>query len=815
MVPNLGRFIAACALACALGWPLESSAQSWDAFPELASGQHFRIKKRYDGPKYDDVRRCLRRFESKVGASYYGAIVDVTDPEGQRSREANDASEYADALATEWSERGLDSDQYILFVTGLRNRSLAVKTSENFAQLGLQGEQLQHAIETSDYTRLTRRRDYGQAFCELAEAIDQRLLALSFTREKEVEEAKENLTRLTDRYSELQTQTDTFDSTLEPVQGFAARLDDIETKLDGLDTRLDEDASNALTAVEEVDDALVVLGEEIGTYQKISSRLDELLDEAESVQKDIESRGDTSWRDPAAALAQIELCKDKIADARTQADDLSGELERCIADAKAHLPRADLRHFYLARAMPLAILGIIAASILIAIVLFRRRRSRALGILKPDLAALEAANLDASNILSRLAQENSAVLQATQNPWSGQSEELCTRANDALNRLHFLIQSARELHDSAAALRRGHPLDYVKPSKALKILRTTSLSLNSGTLPPSSPTSIPMQSSFSCESSHLLVELMTASDDAARLLDRYNAVWTQAVQQLKKVDDTLAQALHEIQARAELRLDNAHLLPLFEDLRHQWQSIRDATRRDPIRSSGDGQDAHLASIAEGAEAILERAMAGNQAVRAARHEFQDRIASLHQSASELQKARPLAEQGFDPDAQFETAQQLQSRIEALVVERREFEAAQVEANLREHLNELGSTLRSIAVGRQVMGPMLSAVENYREVLKGDVLKLRIALGKDGVDLREEHLQALTQTQGEFVRLASAMNRVERTSSNGAILEAMQQLTAVVDTLETGAQLVATLSEHYGVEVKSTPADLVWPDAWKG
>ncbi len=154
-----------------------AEAQAWDPFPPLPAGEHLAVKPGLDSTAYDNLRGCLRRFDSGIGASYFTAIVDVTSPDGSPSPDRSDAVPYVDSLYQAWLPSGrLDPATHVLTVLSLRNRAIAVHPGKRWVDLGFQGASIQRAIDGSSFGDYARSGDYGLALCDLALTID---LALS------------------------------------------------------------------------------------------------------------------------------------------------------------------------------------------------------------------------------------------------------------------------------------------------------------------------------------------------------------------------------------------------------------------------------------------------------------------------------------------------------------------------------------------------------------------------------------------------------------------------------------------------------------
>ncbi|MEM7350431.1 MAG: hypothetical protein AAF657_06465 [Acidobacteriota bacterium] len=178
MQNSLSRFLLL--ISCvAVGAALPAAGQNWDPFPVLRSGQHAAVQADLDGPAFDNLRNCLSRFDSAAGAGFYAAVVGVTSIDGSASPERSDAVPYVDALFDAWRTTGqINPETDVLMVVGLRNRAVAVRPGNRWADQGFEGVAVRQAIEASSFASYARSGDYGLALCDLALALDRRIASL-------------------------------------------------------------------------------------------------------------------------------------------------------------------------------------------------------------------------------------------------------------------------------------------------------------------------------------------------------------------------------------------------------------------------------------------------------------------------------------------------------------------------------------------------------------------------------------------------------------------------------------------------------------
>lgn len=162
------------------GGDREETEPAWDSFPELDEGRHLAVAPDLDRSMFESARECTRDFdESRVGAEYYAAAVEVTARSGEPSPKYNDAVPYVDALYARWHEQGdVGAAESIVIVMGLENRAVAVHPGDRWEDLGFGSERITRTIDESEFASLAEDDQFGAAICELVEAIDLELKQL-------------------------------------------------------------------------------------------------------------------------------------------------------------------------------------------------------------------------------------------------------------------------------------------------------------------------------------------------------------------------------------------------------------------------------------------------------------------------------------------------------------------------------------------------------------------------------------------------------------------------------------------------------------
>lgn len=793
-------------------WPADAGAQSWDAFPELAPGQHLRIKKRYDGPKYDDLRGCLRRFDSKVGAEYFAAIVDITAASGKRSKKENDAMPYAEAIAEEWKENGLDDEKGVLFVTGLRNDSLAIRVGPAWKKIGFEGEVVTDTITTSEYEKFARRRDYTDALCSLATAVDFRLAGLRQRMNRRIEDVRSTFPTIKERYEQLVTRVaETVPEGVAFGDPLREKLNSTKENLDEAETKVEDDPTASVNLVDAAETSMDEVEAALDRYTSVTAELELVKKELEELAASIDERPDASWEGPIEGTQMLDGCREQVQKIEANLDGTPEEVRVCLADVKTRLARADVHHHYLAGVFPtiIAISAVIFIALVVAFLFLRRRRT--LRLVRRDLEVWSDRLKGADSELNAIRENFVDYFASGDRVWSGESAELGASTSDAINLAHYLHAEGRKLEEQARSLSDGHPLEVFNLEEAARIIRESSLSVAAGSTVASSPLSVPLQNGYQQDAAHLPGDLTRAVADARFHLSESAKVMSRVSAEVRGIDETSERTARALERRAEFGADNSHLVERFNQAVEVWKQTRKEALSDPIRAD---RGESLRAISEPLEAIRDRAISGNLALEEVRGPLKSRHSELKRVTDSLARSGvSVVEKGFDANAELAIAESISGEIEALVATGKESEATERLEALTQKLDELEVSLGMITAGQALVGEMTRTIESMRDDLKGDILKLRIALGKDDVEVEQDVLDELSRIQGSLVRLSGDLGRIRKLHSDGETLASMRGLAALVELFESGAALVTELSRQFEVDTRMQSAEIPWPEGW--
>src|SRR5690554_111953 len=372
--------------------PAIGFSAEWDAFPELKPREHIAIKRLYDGPKYRDLRTCYRRFDSRVGAKYYGAMVEVTDESGSRSRKNDDAGPYAKALYDAWTtERILNAEKDILVVFGLRNRSIAIQPGAKWAKIGFDAQTITQTIDASHFQKHLDRREYSDALCSLLTAVDLRLVTLQQKMKERVDAIEQRLPELDTklsalhdevaaRFAELPTEEHPFG------QKLLGQLAAARTQLDSATELGAEDPEAAVLLADKVEAVLQPVRSDLKIFNEDMAQLDTLEAEVAALKTTILAREDVGEKHPKLALLQVSKCEELAAKIRTDYAEKPWQVRDCQRLAEVELARADVHHYYLSSLLPMLGFALLILLLIGFVILRTLRRRRALAQLKPTLA---------------------------------------------------------------------------------------------------------------------------------------------------------------------------------------------------------------------------------------------------------------------------------------------------------------------------------------------------------------------------------------------------------------------------------------------
>jgi septation ring formation regulator EzrA len=785
------------------------SAAEWDRFPDPRS--HVGIKKRFDGPKYTDLRRCLRGLDSRVDAEYFAGLVDVTDKEGSRSRKADDARPYADALFEEWD---LDGSEDVLMVVGIRNRSLGVRPGEKWQKLGLDERTIDETVEASDYEKYRRRGDYGDALCSLATALDYRLAALEQSMKRRIERIGSRLPELEKEHAALAKRVDAsfpeehpYGDQLREKLGLASQfLSDAKETLEKEPTRAVNLADNATEAMDEVREKLQLYKSKVGDLDDIEAKI-------ETLRRQIEDRDDAEREGPQQALSMLQECQSQVDATRQTLETNPASIRVCIAEVEARLARADVHHEYRSEVVPTVVTVALASVLVVLVILLFLRRRRTLSWLRPEMEEWRRELEDARQRLAGLASRFPEYF-GDRDPWVGESASLdeqiryhTTTAALLRERGHALLERAEKSASSII------PLAIFGPERAMRLLRNEPVSFEAGAQPDESPIRGTLPNPYSAESAKLLGDLYQNLVDSVSLLEQA-ASDLEEVFSMRELAAQLHQAGNEaVAARRELGLPMVDIQQTLDELADEHDRVRALARRDPLSAK-----AHLEELVEKLESTNADLGAANEAYRRVTGPLSEKGEALRNRIRELKrKGISIEEAGFNPADALDATARLAERVEELARSGRGEEALDKTQELAAQLEDLQQLIAVSEEAEDVIPDTLEGIKEQRDALKSDILKVRVAIGRaqEESGSKDGRMARISELQSSLSDRALHINRVQRALHKGEILTAAADTSRSVELLERGKKLTLTLADELGVERESLQSpDVEWPAIWR-
>ncbi len=790
----LAGALAFCVLLLAPAW---GSAADWDRFPELEPRERVAIKKRFDGPRYNDLRTCYRRMDSRVGAEYVAAMVDVTSETGSRSRKENDAQPFAAALAQAWLDDGtLDADRHILIALGVRNRSVGIHPGEEWERLGFRGEVIRETIEASHFNKHLRRRNYIDALCSLATAVDHRLASLEQENAKQVALLQQRLPSLEERLGGLQERVEErFDDEHPFGKELRASLAAAQTKLKDANAGLEDTPTESVRLADEVDEILEEVPSELDIFDADMARLDEVTEDLAALEATIEGRPDADWDEPQTALSKLSECREKAAQIRQDYEGKPWQVRDCQRDAEMHLGRADVHYFYLKTVLP-TIAGVLAAALIVWLIAARLlRRRRALDLLEADLDEWQRRLDEAAGRLHGLEVQYPTYFAARRTPSDDQLSELDGRVADAVNRISLLYARGCELLGEATKLRqKSHPLDVRRVEKALRLLRQAEVDFAAGQVDPNQRLAVPLGESYAGTANQLLGDLEIFCEQARASLEEASAVAERLDEQSRRAGEAATLATGAVAIRRELGLTPDHLdEPLQEAMRRFEQARR-------LAASSPAAAADLfAEVADNLQEIGERAEAGNQVVQ----RIQGPLTELRETVDH--KVRQLRFAGVDvdklsinPQHELDAGEREEKRILGLVAEAREGEADEALEDLQTILERLEHRLDVAKEARDEIPEMVEELGARGKAVKDQLMEVRYGLKRLAPDNNPEAFEAVSKRLGKFHsrlhRLSKQLGEVKKHHAKKHYLLASEQLNGLSRLVERAEEVLGEFAE---------------------
>ncbi|MFP4600119.1 MAG: hypothetical protein ACLFVJ_17815, partial [Persicimonas sp.] len=786
--------LAFCVLLLAPAW---GAAADWDRFPTLEPRERVAIKKRFDGPRYNDLRTCYRRMDSRVGAKYFAAMVDVTSETGSRSRKENDAQPFAAALAEAWLEDGtLDADRHILIALGVRNRSVGIHPGEEWERLGFRGEVIEETIEASHFNKHLRRRNYSDALCSLATAVDHRLASLEQENAKQVALLQQRLPSLEERLGGLQERVEErFDDEHPFGKELRASLAAAQTKLEDANAGLEDSPTESVRLADEVDEILEEVPSELDIFDADMARLDEVTEDLAALEATIEGRPDADWEQPQAALSKLSECREKASQIRQDYEGKPWQVRDCQRDAEMHLGRADVHYFYLRTVLP-TLAAVLAGALLIWFVAARRsRRRRALGLLEADLDEWQRRLDEAAGRLHGLEVRYPTFFAGHRTPADDQLSELDGRVADAANRISLLHARGCELLEEATRLRKkSHPLDVRRVETALRLLRQTEVDFAAGQIDPNQRLAVPLGESYAGTANQLLGDLEVFCQQARAALEEASEVADRLDEQSGRAGAAATLATGAVAIRRELGLPPDHLDEPLQEAMSRFEQARRLASSSPAAAADLFEE-----VADKLQEIGERAETGNRVIQRIQGPLTELRETVDHKVRQLRFAGVAVDKlSIDPQHELDAGEHEEKRILGLVAQAREDEADQALEDLQAIFERLEHQLDVAKEARDEVPEMIEELGARGKAVKDRLMEVRYGLKRLAPDHNPEAFEAVSKRLGKFHsrlhRLSKQLGEVKKDHAKKHYLLASERLDGLSRLVERAEQVLGEFAD---------------------
>jgi chromosome segregation ATPase len=755
----------------------------WDRFPPLEPREHVALKKRFDGPKYDDLRTCYRRFDSRVGADYYAAMVDVTAESGSRSRKESDARGFAKALYGAWQDEGrLDGEDDILVVLGLRNRSIAIHPGAKWKKIGFDGEVIDNTIDASHFEKHRSRRNYVEALCSLATAVDLRLASLEQEMSRRIAALQQRLPELDEKLTGLHKKVAArFEEHANDDHPFGkellGKLAAARTKLDDAKSLLEDKPKEAVHLADQVEAVLQPVRANLETFNEDMNRLDEVEEELAALKTTIEQREDLASEEPQAALLQVAKCEQKAKEIRQDYEGTPWQVRDCQRAAEVHLGKADIHGFYLRTVLPAIAIALLVLLLIGFLVLRTLRRRRALRQLEPDLAEWRRRLDDASQHIYELELACPSYFASGRTPWQGDSQDIDQRVAGATDRMSQLLAEGRNVLARAEALhKKSHLLDARRLEAALGVLRESQVTL---------------AEAYGGNASTLLGDLDAAHRQALEHLDEVVETSTRLTEQSSQAADAVSLATAAVDERGELGLPTEHLSEPLEKALDAWKRATRLADHDPVRAAQIFGQAY-AQLDE----VAQRAASGNEVVQRVQGPLGEMGETLNQKIRQLQFARvDLDKLRFEPQQELDASKRDAARIVDLVNRAREDQACEAVAALQVRMDRLADRLEVVADASEHAPQRIAELTERGKELKERLMQTSYALKSlPAKEAYSEESKKVGRYQSHINRLSKQLSQAKRNHAAKHYLTSSEQLDDIAALLDDAEALLTELGE---------------------
>lgn len=788
----LRAFTAAATLLLFVG---SAHAQQWTPFPQLRSGSRIAVDPSLDARNdWSVAEDCLAGLESSVGATYYAAVVPVTDRNGIASPSANDAVPYVDALYDAWVTRHpIDPERHNLIVMGLENRAVAIHPGTEFVGWGFEKLAITNTIDGSAFKVHARSGDYPRAICSLAEATDARLARMRLEAERRGEDARKLVHRLRDEFNDvpdLVSRARKLDPELgEWVEGRTVTAQD---RVQAAKSALDDRPFQAWEYAETARKSLAAARNGVDDYESFVGEIDDWKQSLDTMKRRVENRPDSEWHYPQLALREIDYCRSLIDQTRRELTTGSGsprKVDQCVANVERYMRDADDSYSFATVTVPAIVGGALLLVFLVLFIVAIVRRSRMLKLVEAETARWEDALGTASERLLDLEREFSMYFDSGRPAWTGASAELDQECADEVNRVFLMFSKAKDIHDEALAmLDDANPIRTRPLEKILDHLQSANVTLETGEHETRRRIFLPLTREYQADAGKLLSDLSGSYERAARLLEEATSLM-ERVDELRRTLSTVSSDLSEaIASRADAGFPMDHLDTSRDEgeaARADGNALADTDPRTAID--------HLEKALDVLEETLHVATVGNAVLHHVREEAPGYRARLRARIETMREnGWQVREPGFDPDQRLEKAVRVGQRAIELVAAAKEEDANVAWTRLEHDLEQLDEQLTATKDARDGVPKTLQTYRSRFEDLEARLPRARDVLAELEAEHARRAFEEESDNLAEYEKLRDGL-RTGFDSVNTA--HAAQRYLAALSDLETidhGLQLMKGL-----------------------
>ncbi|MGZ3450660.1 MAG: hypothetical protein ACXVEF_13750 [Polyangiales bacterium] len=766
----------------------KAGAEAWDPFPELPAKESLAIAKPLDSAAWNAARTCLAK-TSASGATFYAAIVDVTDAAGSKSPTASNGVPWVDALYREWkpNER-LDTEKHVLIAVGLANHSVAIHPGNRWTEIGFKTATIKSTIDGSSFAKLARAGDQPQAICALVDAVDAKLVALASEESKTIARLRKEIDDLRKRGGDALPKFRALALSGKWATEEQAKLEKLDDKLesalkmfgDGKIAAASENVSSASETVQLAEAAVDRVAKERASLAAAKIEIDKVLAQID--------------RGPAHDFGPMKVARAKVDRCARDVEQGESALRTydpwvatpapsvCLELARPAVIQAEAQWRFRARTLPIAG-GTFLLSALGLVAAMRRRRRSAVGLVAQDLAHTWETTVERSAArLLALERDHVMYFSAARPRWVGESEPLDRRVADAVNRAFLLQSAATDLVARAQKLiENAGPLSVQPLEEATRLLTTETVRFETGEVETRRRVDLPLMRSYEGAASTVLGDLSRAYTEAFEALEAASAAVDRAGDVAEETTKTFDEAIAAIAARSELGLPAAHLATPLRALLAKRADAQSTLSTDPI-----GGTAKLAAIRDEVRSLAERGKSGNLTI-AALESLGDRASSLRKRAESLRaEGLRLDEAGLSLDERLDRSTRRARDARADVANGDEANAEKTLEVVRRAIEDLERDLERTVAARDGVP---AAVARLREATRTIAQRMSAARATLEGLAAEHDPEAFREESGNVETLSGLLPEIEADAAGALADHAGQRFLSAASRLDRAADLV--------------------------